>query len=616
MKKTVKIIVSLILCCCLLMPSLAFAATEEEVTYNSVEEYVAESQSESKDDFGLELEKKFYKALNKFSNFAINDFLGNILKLAIPDSAAVADYEKFNIDEYDNFYEGMDEFIDEPQGDKVWSLGYGKASVLPSDFGEKEYAKGAYIPYIFGNDMYTDEDGNKEDLMARAVVMNDGSGRGNVVFIALDAMGFANSDVRRVREGLKEIAEEYNIVSINVSCTHIHTGIDSQGVWTDPIGCILNNSISKITGNVRYGVERSFIESVVEGSKKAVEDALADMTTGKLYYSKLDVTEYVYDRTAPISLDENLYKLEFLPFAENKTPTIIATFGCHPESASYDWASADPEKTLSFDKKFTADFIWSAEMVMNDAGYNFIFIQGNVSTVTSGRRLTGDGVDEFPGNAHYTSIRYGYEIAYLLLGMSMTEAERIELNEATGDRLDVNKLEGQDKYTVWYDGLETVEKVEVKPVLNIKHKQFTVQIDNNIIVLLGKTSVADNFVLKDNWSRYYTVSEVGYLEIGDDMKVYMSPGETFGELIHGGSGAEGFELAPVREYTGEDIIVMDLMNDAAGYVANPANYVLAGYQYNEESGAFDSDTWCLISYGKHAATTFIGNFYEIYDSVR
>jgi hypothetical protein len=61
---------------------------------------------------------------------------------------------------------------------------------------------------------------------------------------------------------------------------------------------------------------------------------------------------------------------------------------------------------------------------------------------------------------------------------------------------------------------------------------------------------------------------------------------------------------------------MDLMNDAAGYVANPANYCLAGIQYNEESGKYDSDTWCLISYGKNAATSFIGNFYEIYDSVR
>jgi len=612
MKKTIKILVSLMLCICIMMPSVAFAAGDK-TEYNSVLDYVKSSPNgaESKD-----FNTMFSRAVNGLSNFVINGVLGTALKLAIPDSAAVADYEKFSLDEYDNFYSGMDTFIDEPQGDKVWSLGYGKASVLPADFGEKEYAKGAYIPYIFGNDMYTDEDGNKEDLMVRAVVMNDGSGRGNVAFIALDAMGFANADVRTVREALKDIAKEYNIVSINISCTHIHTGIDSQGVWTDPIGCIFNNVFSKLTGKVRFGVERSFIEAVAEGSKKAVEDALADMTTGKLYYSEIDGGDYVYDRTAPISLNPNIYKLEFVPFAEDKTPTIIATFGCHPESASYDWASADPEKTLSFDKKFSPDFIWSAEMVMNDAGYNFIFLQGNVSTVTSARGLTGDGVDEFPGNAHYTSVRYGYEIAYILLGMNMTEDERIKLNEETGDRLDIAKYNGQDRYTVWYDGLETVEAVEVKPVLNIKLKQFTVKIDNNIIVLLGKTSVADNFILKDNFGRYYTVSEVGYLEFGDNMKVYMSPGETFGELVYGGKGADGFDLLPVREYTGEEIIVMDLMNDAAGYVANPANYCLAGIQYNEETDAFDSDTWCLISYGKGAAKSFIGNFYDVYDSVK
>ncbi len=603
MKKTVTALISFVLCFCLLMPAVASAA-DDEVSYSSVQEYVEESQSDADSKI------KFSKFVNGLSNFVLNDFLGTVLKLIIPDSAAVADYEDFNIDEYGNFYAGTDTFIDEPQGDKVWSLGYGKASVLPADFGTKEYAKGAYLPYVFGDAMYTDEDGQEEDLMARAIVMNDGSGRGNVVFIAVDAMGLANADVRLIREGLKEIAQEYNIVSINVSCTHIHTGIDSQGVWTDPIGCILNNIINP---NVKYGVERSFIESLVSGSKKAVEAALADMTTGKLYYSQTDVDDYLNDRTAPIALDTNMYKLEFVPFDKEKTPTIVATFGCHPESASYDWASADPDKLLSFDKKFTADFIWYAEKVINDAGYNFIFIQGNVSTVTSSRHYSGDGIEQ---TAHYSAVRYGYEIGYILLGMNMTESEKIELNEATGDRLGIEEYSGQTDYTEWYKGLETVDAQEVEPVLNVKHAQFTVRIENNIIALLGKTSVADNFVLKDNWGRYYTVSEVGYLEIGDNMKVYMSPGETFGELLIGGKGAEGFGYDPIREYTGEDIIIMDLMNDAAGYVANPDNYCLAGIQYNEKNDAYDSDTWCLISYGKNAASTFIGNFYEIYDSVR
>ncbi len=605
MKKTVRTIISLILCCCLLSPTVAFAAPAE-TTYNSVAEYVEESEK----DTGLLIKIELSKLLNSLSNFFLNGVLGTALKWILPDSAAVEDYEEFNIDEYGNFYSGMDTFIDEPQGEKVWSLGYGKASVLPADFGQKSYAKGAYLPYVFGNAMYEDEDGEEEDLMARAIVMNDGSGRGNVVFISLDAMGFANADVRLIREALSDIAEKHNIVSINVSCTHIHTGIDSQGVWTDPIGCIINNIISP---NVKYGVERSFIDSVVAGSKKAVEQALADMTKGQLYYSQAELEEYIHDRTAPIALDKNIYKLEFVPFDTKKTPTVVATLGVHPESASYDWASADPDKALSFDKKFTADFIWYAEKVINDAGYNFIFIQGNVSTVTSSRYRSGDGVEQ---SAHYSAVRYGYEIGYILLGLSMTKAERIALNEQTGDRLGIANADQYEEYTPWYDDLPTVEKVAVKPVLNIRLEQFTVKIENNIIALLGKTSVADNFVLKDDYGRYYTVSEVGYLEIGDNMKVYMSPGETFGELLLGGNGAKGFELSPIREYTGENIIIMDLMNDAAGYVANPANYVLAGLQYNEFTGVFDSDTWCLISYGKNAATKFIGTFYNIYDSVK
>ncbi len=611
MKKFLSKVLVIVLCCCLLTPATAFAAgTDVQEGYDSVLDYVAtanETEGTAPSDGMLQVKIFFAKILNFLSNLFINDIVGSVLNLLIPSSSAVLDYEEFNLDEYDNFYAGMDEFIDKPQGKKVWSLGYGKASVLPEDFGEKSYAKGAYIPYIFGNEMYKDEEGGYEDLMARAIVMDDGSGRGKAVFIALDAMGFANADVRLIREALKDVAAANNIVSINVSCTHIHTGIDSQGVWTDPVGVIFNNILSQ---DVKYGVDRSFIDSVVAGSKKAVEDALKDMTTGKLYYSSIDIGDYVWDRTAPISLDTNMYKLEFQPRNSSKAPTIIATFGCHPESASYDW---DDDGTGNYDKKFSADFIWYTEKVMNAAGYNFIFIQGNVSTVTSGRGNSNDGLDT---DAHSTAVRYGYEIGYILLGMSLEEADRIALNKATGDKLGVEANKGKEDYSVWYEGLPVVKAVEVEPVLNIKNKQFFVRIENNVIALLGKTSVADNIVLQDDNGRFYTISEVGYLEIGDEMKVYMSPGETFGELLFGGNGAAGFPLPTIREYTGEDIIIMDLMNDAAGYVANEANYVMAGLQYNEAAGEYDSDTWCLISYGKTAGTTFITHFYEVFDSVK
>ncbi len=607
MKRKLMAVISIVLCFCMMIPTFGAFAAEEEISYSSITEYVGGAENAK----GADSQISLAKFVNMISNFFINDVLGKVLSMFMPDSAAVTSYEKFDIDSYGNFYKGNDTFIDEPQGEKVWSLGYGKASVLPDNFGDKWYAKGAYVPYIYGNGMYKDDDGNEEDLMARAIIMNDGSGRGNVVFISVDAMGLANADVRLIREGLKEIAEENNIISINVSCTHIHTGIDSQGVWTDPVGVMANNFASR---NTKYGVDPDFIEAVVKGSKLAVEEALSDMTQGELYYSKIELEGYLSDRTAPIALDKNLYKLEFIPFEADATPTIIATVGVHPEAASYDWAQTGGSTLVSFDRKFSADFIWYTEKLLNQAGYNFIFIQGNVSTVTSARSKTRDCFED--ESAHDSVIRYGYEIGYIILGMSMNEAERIALNTATGDKLGVEKYSSEKGYTIWYKGLATVPVEEVKPVLNIQHKQFTVQIENNVISLLAKASIPDNFTLKDKKGNYYTVSEVGYLEIGDSVKVYMSPGETFGELLIGGNGAKGFELAPIREYTGEDIIIMDLMNDAAGYVANPANYVLAGYQYNENSGQLDSDTWCLISYGKHAATTFIGSFYEIYDSVR
>ena len=153
MTKNVRKILAIFMCICISLP-LLYIPVSASNTYDSVEEYVL--SSETSVDNGDDIEKKIflYKILNKVSDFFINDVVAKVLKLSIPDSAAVIDYESFNVDSYENFYPGMENFISEPQGDKVWSLGYGKASILPDDFGEKRYAKGAYLPFVYGNEMY------------------------------------------------------------------------------------------------------------------------------------------------------------------------------------------------------------------------------------------------------------------------------------------------------------------------------------------------------------------------------------------------------------------------------------------------------------------------------
>ena len=548
------------------------------------------------------------RVLNALSNLVVNNGIGGGLAGLIPGSDALGSYEDFDLDAYAGFMAGMDTFNAEAGEGNVWSLGYSEKSIMPADFGETSYAKGAYLPDIYGNEMYKDDDGVSEELRVRTVVLNDGSGRGSAAFCSIDAIGIANADVRAIRTALADFAAQNNIISINVSCTHIHTGIDLQGIWTKPVTTIGNNIFAK--KEVRYGVDRTFLQAVIDGCVSGVMDAYGDMKTGKLWFSSADISDYVHDRTAPYALDTNLYKLEFLPDDAAAAPTIIATFGCHPESASYDWNN--PEDGGTFDTKFSADFIWYMEKIMNAAGYNFIYIQGDVGTVTSSRGLTDDGLDL---SAHDTAMRYGYEMGYITLTLNMTEEERIRVNDELGDKLGVAEGRGAEDYTVWYEGLATVPAQEVKPLLNIAHDAFLIRVDNKLIAAAGKASIVDNLVLKDKVGNYYTVTEVGFMELGDSLSVYLSPGETFGELLVGGTGLTGFPYACIRDTLGENVIVMDLMNDAAGYVENDAIFVYAGIQYAPEAD-YDGDTWGLVSYGEHTGSTLIGKLYDLVERVK
>ncbi|MBQ7689127.1 MAG: hypothetical protein IJT27_07930 [Clostridia bacterium] len=623
--KKLKITVSLLLCCCLFCGSIGTAAAavlpgseQEDASvldaYNPFANLKTDETQNTTQRFVSLLRQVFAKCLNVLSNFVINGVVGKTLALTVPGASSVQRYETFDLDAYGNFYTGHETFLASPAENAGWRLGYASKSIMPADFGEKSYAKGAYLPYIFGNEMYRDDDGEYEELRVRTIAVDDGSGRGTAVFCSVDAIGLANADVRKIREALADFAAENDIVSLNVSCTHIHTGIDSQGVWTDPLKTAVHNMFDR--KNVAYGVDRTFLQAIIDGAKNSVIEAYDNMTSGRLYYSAMDIGNYVWDRTAPISLDATLYKLEFVPDDEALAPTLIATFGCHPESSSFDWdSSVDENGKKDYDRKFSADFIWYMEKVINAAGFNFIFIQGNVGTVTSSRGLSNDG--DLDGNAHGSAVRYGYEMGYIALTMNMTEEERIAVNEETGDRLGVDTYAGQEGYSVWYQNLPTVQATEVSPLLNIAHRQFICPVDNNLISVIGKTGVADNLILKSWYGQYYTVTEVGYMQLGENtLQVYLSPGETFTELLKGGSGLVGFPYKAIREVLGENVIIFDLMNDAAGYVANDANFVMAGMQYNENSGELDSDAWCLVSFGRHAGSTFIGNFYELVNDTR
>ena len=94
-----------VLCRCLHNPATYADDEEADVSVNSSP--------------AVQFKRIFAKVLNWISNLFINDVVGTVLNLIVPDSPAVKDYEEFNIEEYGNFYAGMDEFLDEPAKNAV-----------------------------------------------------------------------------------------------------------------------------------------------------------------------------------------------------------------------------------------------------------------------------------------------------------------------------------------------------------------------------------------------------------------------------------------------------------------------------------------------------------------
>ncbi len=594
MNNTLKKLTAFLLCFCMLFAAATpvFAAdTAENATLS--EEHITEMENKA-------------STYNSILQFLLNDVLFKIISKIIPHMSFIQDYSEATAGSYGTFYEGNDVFLDTDGQDYTWRLGYSSKSIIPDDFGTMfKYARGSYAPWGYATEMYTDDEGNAEDLKVRTIILDDKTGRGLTVFASVDCIGLSNTDVQKIREAVNDFAQEKGIISINVSAIHTHMAIDSQGVWNAPLTTVANNFMSLAGKTVtKSGVNEDYLNTIIERTKETIEEAYADMTDGSLTYASIDLEDYFNCRNVPYDLDGNMYRLMFNPY-DGSESTVVASFGCHPEVTSYG---------AEFDSRLSADFVYYMEKLINQAGSNFIYIQGNVGTNSGDYSNSNDGLDL---DGHGKAIRYGYEMAYIVLSMTNTKAERIALNNELGDKLGVNG-EKSDEYTPWYEGLETVEEEQVEAVLNIKSKQLPLEIESTTSQVLIKLGLASNSIFYDkSTDKYYTMTEIAYMELGDAVKVLMCPGETYSEILVGGYGLKNFSYPSLRELFGEDVILFDLMNDAAGYICPDHTYAVVGYKYNPSTDTLVDDSWCLtVSIGKNTASTLVQGYIDLVESVR
>lgn len=530
------------------------------------------------------------------------------LNAIVPDSK---DFVNVKDRVVENFYEGTETWEDEAKADAKWSLGHANASLVPLDWETKDYYLGGFIDP--NNGMVNKVEEIIDDMQVRVIAVSDGSDRGVALFANIDCIGFSNGDIKEIRKRVEamDLGVEFN--SINVSSTHTHSCIDTQGLWTNLFGKLFKNLALSYIPFVEKerGADAEYMEFVYETAANAMKEAVKDMRTGTLTYAVKEIGEKEdgyfnnKNRTQSSSLIRDLARFIFTP-DDGTTPTMIVNIAAHPDVAGLPVDDVDNGRDLS------GDYIYYLGKKIEEKGYNFMFFNGAIAGIYEGRGPASDGV---PTERRYEeTLRYGYEIANMALNLTNT-VEQIEANmtDAEKAQMEAEKAIGGENYTLWYKNWEpTTEKV-LEPNLNIIIKEVKIKVTNPLIQLVGKLNLVNYTVCKEGFS-YYIFAEIGYMEIGG-VKVAFMPGEIVQDIICGGDSltADGsfsgkdFECDTIYELFGDDTICFGLMNDAIGYVVPDNDYSMAllGDHYQE-----------MISLGKYAGSSIMKGMAEIAEEIK
>jgi len=470
------------------------------------------------------------------------------------------------IQEYvpENFFAGTETFIDNPKAKAKWSLGYASESILSSmDYTASKHYVGGYLAYPANV-----VDGIIDDQCVRAIALDDGSDRGVSVFSVIDCIGIAGTDIRRIRARLSSFAAEHGINCINISATHCHSGVDTQGLWGDLLPDAIVENFKKLrkgeTDGLKSGRNPEFMENLYVTAAETIKTAVENMKKGTLYCSVSDEKKYSHDKRLPDVTEKDLTMLRFVP--DDDSRQTIAVF-----------AAAHPVALGEKNTKVSSDFPYYMVDELNKNNYNGIFFQGPQLAVTT----SGDFIDE--------ELKSSEQEGYMKFGRGLARYAM--------------SLVGTDK-----------EKA-VKPILNVRIAETFIPAENEVFMLIGKVGLVTNIILKSGRkpSDLVFVTEVGYVQLGENQRFALVPGEFAPELLLGGAfdasesyRKQAWELPPMKTMVKPEakLTVIGLCNDSIGYIlpANDYGSITAPKHYEES-----------VSAGPHAAEIIVKAFQSLVD---
>ena len=401
-----------------------------------------------------------------------------------------------------------------------WTVGFAKAVLTPDDVGEKTY-------YIAGYNSNNPAEGVLDDIYARAVYLDDNTGRGGVVLCAIDCVGLSRHDINEIRAAVIESGKIPGIKSVNVCSTHTHSAIDTQGLW----------------GKSYFsdGKDAEFQNSLKAKAAETIIAAYEARRDGELYYGTADISDKLADTRTPVDYNPLLTRFRFSP-ADGGAVVYVVNMSCHPELLGRGT------------KKVSADFpAYMGKEIEAQTGGEFMFINGAIGGQISSDRI--DDVLKDPDlDCEAYMKEYGKEIGEIVLNIANERqiAPLINIKSAT--------LSVECDNTIFKLG----------KLIKI--------LDNDIQKQPFSTTM-------------HILTEISYMELGEkQIGMFLIPGELYSELYSGNflsaeESANGFaaDYKVLSQMTDcEHSFVIGLCNDALGYII-PDNDFLN----NEWLGFFD-----------------------------
>lgn len=407
--------------------------------------------------------------------------------------------------------QGEFDYLSEAKSD-FFTVGFGKTVIMPPDINARPF----YVAGYRGNNPAI---GVLDDLMARAVWIDDNSGRGGVVFVSTDTIGLFKYDTDIIQELLSDFKEKTGCREIVICSTHDHAAIDTMGLWGPTIG----KKIPKRTGR-----DPEFCEIVRQGVKKAVELAYEDRREGDLYWGNKDVpASWLRDSRLPIVFSKLMTRLRFVP-SDGSREVYILNFASHSESL------------LGKNSKVSADFpAHLAKRIMEKSNAETAYFVGAIGGLICMHPMDEDN-----------------EKSAVITGQSLAD---VALSIDNEKKLEPKINYIRQEFYVEAENYVLIAAAKMKIIPAVPHD-------------IGRGEI--NLGL---------LTEMSYYEIGDFRALFLPgeiyPELVYGGYLSASESAQGKDPSenppPLTETAKDkDIVIFGLANDEIGYIVTPNDFML------------------------------------------